>query len=242
MRKMTETRLLCKLASYCTTIDMELISKGRVRAQCAHCGGIFEQYLSVANRRKEITCSLSCARSHTPSKKRKRVNLSCKACESSFEVAWARRNKAKFCSVPCKNLIQRGLNHHGYKDGRSKERGQHRKVIFQRVKDEGACQECGSTHKLHGHHIKSYSEYPELRSDPLNIQVLCEECHASKHPAMARKLFNGTPRSGQTKQCPSCKTKFYVKLSHVSKRLCCSRSCSYQVRSLGLRLNTHGPT
>lgn len=203
-----------------------MITDRRVRAICAHCQKSFEQYLSVAKRREKITCSLSCARSYTPSKKRDRVTLSCLTCKSDFEVAAGRKNKAKYCSVSCKNIRQRGENGSNYKDGRSKERGQHRKVIYKRVKEEGKCEECGEKENLHGHHIKSYADHPELRSEPSNIQVLCDSCHAGKHPNLARKLFKGVPRSGVNKKCPVCESEFYVKKSHADKRTCCSMRCA----------------
>lgn len=53
-----------------------------------------------------------------------------------------------------------------------------REKIIQRDK---ACVMCGSTEKLEAHHIKPFSEYPELRMDEGNGITLCEKCHKRLH-------------------------------------------------------------
>lgn len=210
---------------------MEHISKGRVRLTCVRCSTEFETYLSTAKRREDHTCSLSCARSHWPNRKRERVTLKCERCSSTFEVAKGRdgsgrKPKARFCSVACKNLTQKGAGHPSYIDGRAEARMKCRAVIAQRILEEGKCEECGSTAFLHGHHIKSFAKFPEHRNEPKNIQVLCSECHAAKHPDQARKLFSSVPRSGSDIECSECATKFYVKKSHLDLRRTCSRVCA----------------
>lgn len=217
-------------------LGMEMISKGRVRLTCAHCSKPFETYLSHAKRRAQTTCSLSCARRHWPNRKSERVHVSCENCSTLFEVSKHRafgigRPKARFCSDKCKNEAQKGAGHPAYIDGRAEARMLCRKVIGQRIAEEGCCQECGATDFLHGHHIKSFAEYPDLRMDPDNIQVLCRSCHADKHPHQARKLFKGVARSGETKTCPQCEKQFYVKKSHAAARITCSVECSIAFRT-----------
>jgi hypothetical protein len=43
------------------------------------------------------------------------------------------------------------------------------------------CECCGHRVLLHAHHIKPFSEVPELRYEPSNGQALCERCHWKVH-------------------------------------------------------------
>lgn len=49
------------------------------------------------------------------------------------------------------------------------------------VEDGHMCPCCGIRTKLHVHHIKSFSKYPDLRFDPHNSEVLCPKCHHARH-------------------------------------------------------------
>jgi len=41
------------------------------------------------------------------------------------------------------------------------------------------CACCGRENKLEVHHVKDYSEHPELELDPENLITLCRGCHFS---------------------------------------------------------------
>lgn len=55
-----------------------------------------------------------------------------------------------------------------------------RRIVY--VKDEYTCQMCGQKHvDIVAHHIKSFSDYPDLRFVPSNGNVLCRSCHLKLH-------------------------------------------------------------
>lgn len=56
---------------------------------------------------------------------------------------------------------------------------QWRKRVLER--DGYKCTKCGSTEKLHAHHIKSFADYPEEREVLENGITLCEKCHRKVH-------------------------------------------------------------
>lgn len=49
------------------------------------------------------------------------------------------------------------------------------------VKRDGKCVKCGSKDDLEAHHIKHFSEYPELALDLNNGITLCKKCHVNLH-------------------------------------------------------------
>lgn len=51
-----------------------------------------------------------------------------------------------------------------------------KKEVFKR--DNWTCQKCGQkSGNIEAHHIKSWSEYPDMRFDLSNGQTLCKSCH-----------------------------------------------------------------
>ena len=88
---------------------------------------------------------------------------------------------------------KKGKNHWNWKGGitpqnqRLRSSAQYaawRKVIFQR--DRYTCKLCGQHGgKLNAHHLKKWSEYPELRFEAGNGITLCETCHKMQHKRRA---------------------------------------------------------
>jgi 5-methylcytosine-specific restriction endonuclease McrA len=78
-----------------------------------------------------------------------------------------------------------GENHPSYIDGRTPENARIRSSpeylswrdqVFKR--DEYTCQDCKALGVfLNAHHIKRFTDYPELRFDVSNGKTLCIECH-----------------------------------------------------------------
>ena len=50
-----------------------------------------------------------------------------------------------------------------------------RKEVYQR--DGYKCQLCESKFRLEAHHIRRWSDFPQLRFDPNNGVTLCRKCH-----------------------------------------------------------------
>lgn len=80
-----------------------------------------------------------------------------------------------------KPYVDRGLHMLDGQNGRnSSEYAQWRKKVFER--DGYTCQMCGvKGGVLNAHHIKKYSEFPNLRYDLDNGVTLCKGCHRKVH-------------------------------------------------------------
>lgn len=84
---------------------------------------------------------------------------------------------------------QGGENHYNWKGGitpenirirLSEDMKNWRRYVFER--DNYTCQECGQRGgKLCAHHLKEFSNYPELRFELSNGQTLCYPCHGKTH-------------------------------------------------------------
>lgn len=60
-------------------------------------------------------------------------------------------------------------------------------------RDNYTCQSCGNSDKLHAHHIKPKSAFPNLRHDLSNGITLCHTCHLEEHRNM--KINNGITKA-----------------------------------------------
>lgn len=97
-----------------------------------------------------------------------------------------------FCNWECYTLWRRGRfagpEAWQWKGGRSKRL---RMTTWRRlVLKQGnyVCAMCGSTKKLQAHHIKPFSEYPDLRMAVDNGICLCKECHRGVHMTRQNQL------------------------------------------------------
>jgi len=96
--------------------------------------------------------------------------------EAKKKISKNRRGK----SIGSDNPMWKGGISRTHKTGYySSEYKEWREKVFKR--DNYTCQNCGkhgSKNYLTAHHIKSFSEYPELRFDVDNGKTLCEDCHS----------------------------------------------------------------
>lgn len=91
--------------------------------------------------------------------------------------------------LKCVRLLYRGENNHNWKGGisgknsrarHSKKYNQWRLLVYKR--DFYTCQECGEKNiEIVAHHIKSFSEFKDLRFNVNNGRTLCRACHARLH-------------------------------------------------------------
>lgn len=56
------------------------------------------------------------------------------------------------------------------------------------VKYGETCKHCGHKTYLHVHHIKSFTDFPSLRFEPKNSEVLCPTCHHFRHSGKSGEL------------------------------------------------------
>lgn len=193
-----------------------------------------------------------------------------KECERCGEVFHHRHGrplvsfqKRKFCSKVCAISGQKRLygedNPRWKPDARRKARkGKHgswsRAVVS---RDKATCQRCGVTGiEMHAHHIKSYSEFPDLRWNLDNGETLCCICHWNEHavsnenavnsgdtltggaegnpePSHGRKPVEGVTTRGRAYRrwngnCAWCGTFISKRWSDTvgKKNLFCGRKCS----------------
>lgn len=116
--------------------------------------------------------------------------LICVICGEKFYVSISqeRERNRKTCSMQCKGKLigqmQKGEKSILWKGGVSKNRVLRysadmkawRRAVFER--DNYTCQNCGIRGAyLEAHHIKSFSQHPELRFEIGNGKTLCRDCH-----------------------------------------------------------------
>src|SRR5688572_3794520 len=78
--------------------------------------------------------------------------------------------RRKYCSLACAN---------------SRARPSHWETFHWRARKhrKSSCEACGSTAKLHAHHVDGQPE----NNSPENIQTLCKDCHAFLHATAERR-------------------------------------------------------
>lgn len=94
-------------------------------------------------------------------------------------IALSEARKGKMIGVTHWNW-KGGSSYIGQKFRKKIEYAQWRSDVFKR--DNWTCQTCGKRgDKIEAHHIKSFTNYPELRLDINNGVTLCKECHLLTH-------------------------------------------------------------
>ena len=113
----------------------------------------------------------------------------CEFCGKPYYCEKYRIDKSFFCSRSCAAKFKNGEKASNWQGGKTtknmilRNRIEYhlwRKKVFER--DNYTCQDCDKRGcELNAHHVKSFSEYPELRLDITNGVTLCKECHQKRH-------------------------------------------------------------
>lgn len=168
----------------------------RISRICQVCNKTFETYKAwLRNGRAGKFCSRKCKDIGCAKKPKIIYFNNCLECKNEFSYRKGRGGTYQFCSVPCmakyRGRLMSGPNHPFWKGGMAKRTWSSRNAIKNRINEVGYCENCGTTEKLQGHHINSFSEYPEERANENNIKVLCLECHSKEHPKMKDFIIRG---------------------------------------------------
>jgi hypothetical protein len=130
-----------------------------------------------------------------------RIAFSCEVCGTDvFDKPYRKKHT---CSKSCRDkmmALRRGELHWNYTDGGTASNQRQRlwaqtqewrKGVLSRDR---VCVSCGSTKRLHAHHLDGWAKHPERRFDPDNGITLCHDCHwrfhrEASHKNATREMF-----------------------------------------------------
>ena len=142
-----------------------------IKKACIMCGNEFEVYPSHAKRGGGKYCSIGCG-----TKFRNLTNNPTKDPNVRKKIS---ENHADVTGTNNPMYGKNGKNAPNFKDGRTAYGSYYRMVAF--TNKPSVCEECGlesAINKLQVHHIDKNRNNNELE----NLQILCYDCHAEKHP------------------------------------------------------------
>lgn len=176
---------------------------------CDWCGKLFSpKHLS---RNRHFFCSQECygkwqsanrVGENAANWRDRPIELTCATCGKAFRRVIYTEAKSRYCSCECQAIGAResfrGEKNPAWRGGVTALRRSrhHQRSWPNEVKERAGhrCELCGSTERLHAHHIVSYAEAPERANDPENGMCLCERCHRaahSRHPVLEVSFSGG---------------------------------------------------
>lgn len=161
-------------AKYCS---IECRKKHRFNPIKNICKNCHKEFIREHNpKRKYDFCSAKCRAEYNS--KKCRITLVCAECGKKFKVLQY-YSEQKCCSKECADKFKdAGKTKIAIRLRNSKKYSIWRSRVFKR--DNYTCQVCGQVGGiLNAHHIKPFSDYPELRLDVNNGETLCVDCHVA---------------------------------------------------------------
>ena len=232
----------------------------RVERTCLECDILFLAKRCEVNRGNALYCCASCARSGSQRKGRGIAFATCLECGRSFSYPFRSRTKnlkkaartRQFCCNKCtavyfgkRRSASVGPFDHAGKNRKDTLKDQ--RLLRLIVKESGECCDCGSTEHLEAHHILERHKRPDLRWEPSNIEVLCNDCHAKRHPGIAPliRARKTSRKPSPTKICATCGNSFKIKGNRYDAAIWCSKKCRgglTRAKYEANRLAARGPT
>lgn len=158
-----------------------------------------------------------------------RLTGTCTHCKKEFQRRKQRSDPMLFCSRECyieARIRNGGPKHPSWKGGIASRSAAEIAITRTVVRAVARCQRCGAVENLHGHHIQSYADRPDLRLDPSNIMVLCAPCHALEHPEIAGLVTRPQIRTGKSIACVVCGKLRYKQPFELKHAKYCSYECA----------------
>jgi len=170
------------------------LQRRETTVKCAICGKEFTKRTIDCEKTEKRNGKHYCSQECMGESFKDRITLICSQCGKEFQRARSGvdlNNKHYFCSKECQKIntdyILKGIDHYGYKTGKTcYKRGENwlkvRRAVYER--DNNTCQICGRTQeevgkKLSVHHIKPYRLFGnyEEANNLENLITLCQSCH-----------------------------------------------------------------
>ena len=159
--------------------------------RCEQCGESFvpeDQSPSHLRRNPPTYCSRSCR----DEARRTRVTLTCRQCGQEFRrkaymADWS-QERGPFCSFRCYGAWQQEhtageLNPNFRPESSRRGSGQwERNRLLVLDRDGHRCADCGSTHRLHVHHLREWDQNDPSTHELNNLLTVCASCHRRRHP------------------------------------------------------------
>jgi hypothetical protein len=154
---------------------------------CEHCGKAFAVIPSRLRHGRGRHCSPACQYAAIRARpKPRRVTLTCIGCGQEFarakSLTTGRKGAGKYCTRECRDKHWIGDKNPCWQNGDGVyKRGPRWHSIRRRVlaRDGRACVECGSTERLHVHHVVPFRMFADedRANHESNLVTLCAPCH-----------------------------------------------------------------